>query len=204
MITREVPYRECSKFSTSQLKNHILAGHLPKCLGRLNHKLAKEFILTCLQVVELRPSAYDLLQHEFLQSLGELDDEAVVVSNYVIEEIPMNVDEKTVSNDMSSEMSVDSCHYGYQNEITDHKLVKSNSLTDMELNDFDRVEHESDLVSYVEFSASTEDDKQDLTDGLRAELITGLATLGQGENVHNVIQQYFIFYYLTYIYLLIF
>lgn len=77
MITREEPYQECSKMSSTQLKHHILAGNLPLSMQRITNPLAKEFIQLCLGPEESRPTAQTLLNHEFLNNLGELDDVVV-------------------------------------------------------------------------------------------------------------------------------
>ena len=84
MITREEPYQECAKMSNAQLKQHIIAGNLPFNLDRIKHPLAKEFILLCLRPDESRPSAKTLQNHEFLNNLGEIDDEVVELGkNYI-------------------------------------------------------------------------------------------------------------------------
>jgi hypothetical protein len=89
MMTREEPYRECTKMSSSQLKHHILSGHPPINLQRIINPIAKDFIQLCLQSQELRPSAESLLQHEFLNNLGEADDDEVSLGPVLEIEIPL-------------------------------------------------------------------------------------------------------------------
>jgi len=90
IITRDVPYHECT--NPAQIYKKVTQGIPPASLRRVKSVEARNFIQTCLGIGEdasTRPSASDLLKHEFLTK--KLDDEATIevepaVEDMVIEE----------------------------------------------------------------------------------------------------------------------
>lgn len=70
LVTSEYPYSEC--LTRGQVYSRIRKGFLPLALERLVDDEVKEFILYCLQPdPEDRPTATMLLNHPFLQDIGQ-------------------------------------------------------------------------------------------------------------------------------------
>ena len=90
IITRDVPYHECS--NPAQIYKKVTRGIPPASLRRLKSVDARNFILLCLGIGEdasTRPSATDLLKHEFLAKRADDEDTIEVepaVEDMVIEE----------------------------------------------------------------------------------------------------------------------
>ena len=74
LIAREEPYSECNG-SISELIHNVRAQIYPGILRRISSKLAREFISQCLLPADERPSAAELLQHEFLDIVAADDEE---------------------------------------------------------------------------------------------------------------------------------
>ena len=77
MISGEVSYKECT--TLKQLNHNILENILPFNVYRIPHKHAREVIELCLRPDDCRPTAAELLQHEFLRPSGDEDDETVLL-----------------------------------------------------------------------------------------------------------------------------
>lgn len=74
LIAREEPYSEC-KGSVSELIRHVRARIHPCTLRRISSKRARDFIALCLLPADERPTAAELLQHEFLDIVAADDEE---------------------------------------------------------------------------------------------------------------------------------
>ena len=74
MIAREEPYLEC-KGSASLLAQFVTSKVYPLALSRVSSKSARDFISMCLRSADDRPSAAELLQHEFLEVVTADDEE---------------------------------------------------------------------------------------------------------------------------------
>lgn len=82
LIAREEPYSECNG-SISELIHNVRARIYPDILRRISSKLAREFISQCLLPADERPSAAELLQHEFLDIVAA-DDEEVNLGKEIV------------------------------------------------------------------------------------------------------------------------
>lgn len=90
IITRDVPYHECT--NPAQIYKKVTQGIPPPSLHRIKSIDARNFILLCLGIGEdanARPSASDLLKHQFLAKNN--DDEMTIelepaVEDMIIEE----------------------------------------------------------------------------------------------------------------------
>ena len=90
IITRDVPYHECA--NPAQIYKKVTQGIPPPSLHRIKSIDARNFILLCLGIGEdanARPSASDLLKHQFLAKNS--DDELAIeleaaVQDMIIEE----------------------------------------------------------------------------------------------------------------------
>lgn len=90
IITRDVPYHECT--NPAQIYKKVTQGIPPPSLHRIKSIDARNFILLCLGIGEdanARPSASDLLKHQFLAK--NTDDEMTIelepaVEDMIIEE----------------------------------------------------------------------------------------------------------------------
>ena len=81
IFTKEIPYRECS--NPAQIYKKVSRGDPPGSLTRLKDKQAREFIELCLGYKDkeerfVRPSATELLNHDFLQKCENDDNELEV------------------------------------------------------------------------------------------------------------------------------
>ena len=82
IINREEPYAEC-KGVYSKIAKLKLKGTPPRGLLRVTHPLALNFIEVCTRInPEERPNAEELLEHPFLISTPEFDDEEVSIGNF--------------------------------------------------------------------------------------------------------------------------
>lgn len=77
MLAGEEPYKECGG-SQTKLRSKVLAGLPPLALQRVPYNAAKDFIAECLLPETERPSASELVKHEFLSPSAEDDDEIVL------------------------------------------------------------------------------------------------------------------------------
>ena len=77
MLASEEPYKECGG-SAAKLRSKVLAGLPPQSLQRIQYHAAKDFITECLLPAAERPSAAELVKHEFLLPSPEDDDEIVI------------------------------------------------------------------------------------------------------------------------------
>ena len=108
IITRDVPYHECH--NPAQIYKKVTQGIPPPSLNRVKSIDARNFILLCLGIGEdanARPSASDLLKHQFLAKNS--DDETTIelepdVEDMIIEEAAQT--SMTFSDDSGSEASV--------------------------------------------------------------------------------------------------
>ena len=80
MITREKPYEQECQGDLSRIRRRALAGVLPASIKRIGHSEASAFIKQCLQHVDVRPTATQLLDHPFLCS-GVDDDEQILIGS---------------------------------------------------------------------------------------------------------------------------
>eukprot|EP00339_Tiarina_fusa_P025416 CAMPEP_0117006870 /NCGR_PEP_ID=MMETSP0472-20121206/6950_1 /TAXON_ID=693140 ORGANISM="Tiarina fusus, Strain LIS" /NCGR_SAMPLE_ID=MMETSP0472 /ASSEMBLY_ACC=CAM_ASM_000603 /LENGTH=1317 /DNA_ID=CAMNT_0004708471 /DNA_START=274 /DNA_END=4227 /DNA_ORIENTATION=- len=81
IFTKEIPYSECS--NPAQIYKRVSRGTQPESLKRLKSRHAREFIELCLGHKDeegryIRPSAKELLNHEFLQQRESDEDEVEV------------------------------------------------------------------------------------------------------------------------------
>lgn len=65
MLTTEYPYSECS--NPAQIYKKVTSGKLPEAIQRIEDVEARNFVKKCLQNVDKRPSAQDLLEDPFLK-----------------------------------------------------------------------------------------------------------------------------------------
>jgi hypothetical protein len=108
IITRDVPYHECA--NPAQIYKKVTQGIPPPSLNRVKSADARNFILLCLGIGEdanARPSASDLLKHQFLAKNS--DDETTIelepaVEDMIIEEAAQT--RMTFSDDSGSEADV--------------------------------------------------------------------------------------------------
>ncbi|KAL3817124.1 hypothetical protein ACHAXA_009955 [Cyclostephanos tholiformis] len=108
IITRDVPYHECA--NPAQIYKKVTQGIPPPSLHRVKSIDARNFILLCLGIGEdanARPSASDLLKHQFLAKNS--DDEMTIelepaVQDTIIEEAAQT--SMTFSDDSGSHGSV--------------------------------------------------------------------------------------------------
>ena len=71
MVTSKTPYHECT--SAPQIYKKVCAGELPPELELVQNKNARKFIEACIQSQATRPTASQLLVHQFLQENEEED-----------------------------------------------------------------------------------------------------------------------------------
>jgi len=95
MVTLEKPYKECENILN--IYTNAKEGKIPKALNRIKSEVVKNFILLCLKKENERPSANDLLEYDFLNSLEcEENNFAVPVldeeGNYIINEDYIHID----------------------------------------------------------------------------------------------------------------
>jgi WNK lysine deficient protein kinase len=84
MVTTHTPYRECGN-NAGAVYRKIIQGIPPADINRIQNDKVRDFILLCLQPEELRPTAADLLQHEFLSDTSdEMDAGPVQLSEDTI------------------------------------------------------------------------------------------------------------------------
>mmetsp|Transcript_17714 Transcript_17714/g.26872 ORF Transcript_17714/g.26872 Transcript_17714/m.26872 type:complete len:1124 (+) Transcript_17714:623-3994(+) len=82
ILTKETPYRECS--NPAQIYKKVMKGDRPESLQRLRSKMARDFITLCLGFRDeasgkyIRPSACELLKHQFLFKSKNDDSEVIV------------------------------------------------------------------------------------------------------------------------------
>lgn len=82
ILTKETPYRECS--NPAQIYKKVMKGDRPESLQRLRSKMARDFITLCLGFRDeasgkyTRPSASELLKHQFLFKSKNDDSEVIV------------------------------------------------------------------------------------------------------------------------------
>jgi WNK lysine deficient protein kinase len=79
ILTRNEPYKECNN-SYSKISSKVLAGVPPLDLNRVINPLAHQFITECLKPKDERPSASDLIEHLFLVTTEEDDNEVTLGS----------------------------------------------------------------------------------------------------------------------------
>ena len=87
MITHEQPYSECK--SPAEITALASAGTPPRVLDRVEHPMAKLFILACIAPLSERPTAAELIDHPFLTS-GPDDDEELIVNPQQASEKPQS------------------------------------------------------------------------------------------------------------------
>ena len=81
IFTKEIPYKECK--NPAQIYKKVSNGELPEILSRLQSRHARDFIMLCMGYkdengVYVRPTATELLKHEFLIKRVNDDDEVMV------------------------------------------------------------------------------------------------------------------------------
>lgn len=81
IFTKEIPYKECS--NPAQIYKKVSRGDPPESLSRLKSRHAREFIELCLGTKDdsgkyIRPTAVELLTHDFLLQRPIDDDEVEV------------------------------------------------------------------------------------------------------------------------------
>ena len=89
IFTKEIPYKECR--NPAQIYKKVSGGELPETLHRIRSRHARDFIMLCLGYkdengVYVRPTAKELLSHEFLVKRSN-DEEEVLVDPPLIKKI---------------------------------------------------------------------------------------------------------------------
>ncbi|CAB9508573.1 Probable serine/threonine-protein kinase WNK5 [Seminavis robusta] len=100
IFTQEIPYKECK--NPAQIYKKVSNGELPEILSRLRSKHARDFVMLCLgdkndKGEYVRPSAKELLTHEFLIKRGN-DEEEVIVDPPLIKRTIAENEVQAVSN----------------------------------------------------------------------------------------------------------
>jgi WNK lysine deficient protein kinase len=154
MFTKEIPYRECS--NPAQIYKRVSRGDPPKSLNRIQSKQARQFIELCLGYMDknekyIRPSATELLAHEFLQSHPNDDEEVKVhppMQERTIRETNSNTSSPSmkalplkdrVSPASSSSQPVQTETSQSLSSSSRHKHIRSISLEDDESDRFDEM-----------------------------------------------------------------
>ena len=125
IITRDVPYHECA--NPAQIYKKVTQGIPPASLRRVMSEDAKNFILFCLGIgkdASERPSASDLLKHEFLAK--KPDDETTIEVEPAVEDV---IIDETVpeSSSESSSASIDGHILPPSRKSEDESPLSSNS-----------------------------------------------------------------------------
>ena len=81
IFTKEIPYKECK--NPAQIYKKVSSGELPEILSRLRSRHARDFVMLCLGHKNengeyIRPTAKELLTHEFLIKRANDEDEVLV------------------------------------------------------------------------------------------------------------------------------
>lgn len=125
IITRDVPYHECT--NPAQIYKKVTQGIPPASLRRVKSTDARNFVLLCLGIGEdasSRPSASDLLKHEFLTT--KLDDETTIEVEPAVEDLVIEEARNSMSfSDTGSEKSDSNEGKGKKKEQTNSKYSSS-------------------------------------------------------------------------------
>eukprot|EP00571_Detonula_confervacea_P012855 CAMPEP_0172303020 /NCGR_PEP_ID=MMETSP1058-20130122/4623_1 /TAXON_ID=83371 /ORGANISM="Detonula confervacea, Strain CCMP 353" /LENGTH=1418 /DNA_ID=CAMNT_0013013699 /DNA_START=255 /DNA_END=4511 /DNA_ORIENTATION=- len=119
IITRDVPYHECA--NPAQIYKKVTKGIPPPSIRRVKSKDARNFILLCLGIGEdanARPSATDLLKHQFLAKKS--NDEMAIEVEPAVED--MVIEEK---NSMTFSDASDKSSGSRKNELANNKYASS-------------------------------------------------------------------------------
>lgn len=125
IITRDVPYHECT--NPAQIYKKVTQGIPPSSLRRIKSTDARNFVLLCLGIGEdasSRPSASDLLKHEFLTT--KLDDETTIEVEPAVEDLVIQEAKNSMSfSDTGSEKSGSNEGGGKKKEQSNSKYSSS-------------------------------------------------------------------------------
>eukprot|EP01035_Chromulina_nebulosa_P018414 gene18414-24118_t len=163
MLCGEEPYfYECSQMTKTELTSFISNGHLPKCLHRILHSQAYDFITCCLKSEDLRPTAAELLQHEFLR-VSEEDDNVVILGQL---DNPINNNEEILKSNISNPIAIP------RDKHTNHSM-KTNDTIDLAISPATIVKTKNDLINGLATIQESENVHHDkgIQDGRRSEVI---------------------------------
>ena len=107
IFTKEIPYKECT--NPAQIYKKVTRGAPPDSLSRLKSEHARKFIELCLGYKNeegkyVRPSAKELLEHEFLEK-RQVDDEEVEVEPLLQEQAIAETGTRSLKSNTSASAS---------------------------------------------------------------------------------------------------